>query len=416
MPENNSIDLVISFDTTGSMYPCLTQVRRNVQSLVQDLFNKVPELRVGIVAHGDYCDAGRPYDVCALDLTSDVSKICTFIQNVAPTDGGDQPECYELALRTARQMSWRSGKSKVVLLIGDDVPHGPTYPKNTQHIDWRNELQLLLEASINVYGVHAMPGIRRHSKQFYEEIAQKTGGFYLTLDQFATINDVITAVAVKQAGQTEFDAFVNQAQKSGKMNRNLSQVVGTLSGKRVAVAATVTDSSGRTLEAVPPGRFQILDVDSEAVISNFVTAQGVRFNPGRGFYQLTKSEKVQSHKEILQDKATGDLFTGRQVRDILGLPVGVDSRLSSKSLLDKYNIFIQSTSYNRKLVGGTKFLYEVEDAATRSAWLGSFTRTVNWHCSLNVASLVSAGSLLRPQESLPARAMPPPSQPRWDRS
>jgi hypothetical protein len=30
-------------------------------------------------------------------------------------------------------------------------------------------------------------------------------------------------------------------------------------------------------------------------------------------------------------------------------------------VLAKYTAFIQSTSANRKLMGGTKFLYEVED-------------------------------------------------------
>jgi hypothetical protein len=33
------------------------------------------------------------------------------------------------------------------------------------------------------------------------------------------------------------------------------------------------------------------------------------------------------------------------------------------SNLEKYSVFVQSTSANRKLIGGTKFLYEVEDWA-----------------------------------------------------
>ena len=53
---NNSIDLVISFDTTGSMYPCLAVLRETVAKAVKRLFKDIPELRVGIIAHGDYCD------------------------------------------------------------------------------------------------------------------------------------------------------------------------------------------------------------------------------------------------------------------------------------------------------------------------------------------------------------------------
>jgi hypothetical protein len=56
-------DICISFDTTGSMYPCLTQVRRNVNELITRLFNEVTDLNISIIAHGDYCDKGRPYEV-----------------------------------------------------------------------------------------------------------------------------------------------------------------------------------------------------------------------------------------------------------------------------------------------------------------------------------------------------------------
>ena len=39
------------------------------------------------------------------------------------------------------------------------------------------------------------------------------------------------------------------------------------------------------LRAVPPGRFQFLDVDKDIPIKNFVTENGLRFKAGRGFYE-----------------------------------------------------------------------------------------------------------------------------------
>ena len=197
--DKSAIDVCLTFDTTGSMYPCLTQVRRNCKETVKRLFADIEGLRVAVIAHGDYCDANSPYVTKIFDFSSDEKAVTSFIDKVEPTGGGDSPECYELVLHQARSLKWTSGKSKVLVMIGDDVPHGPTYAQNTKHIDWRNELGLLLEANINVYGVHAMPGCRKHSKSFYEEIANKTGGFYLTLDQFSTINDLIMAVCYKQS-------------------------------------------------------------------------------------------------------------------------------------------------------------------------------------------------------------------------
>lgn len=42
--------------------------------------------------------------------------------------------------------------------------------------------------------------------------------------------------------------------------------------------------------------------------------------------------------------------------------LGLDSHTARirPAALDKYAVFVQSTSVNRKLVGGTRFLYEVD--------------------------------------------------------
>src|SRR5204862_7711316 len=90
------VEVAFSFDTTGSMYPCLTQVRRNVKSTVTRLSEEIPGIRIGIIAHGDYCDARSTYVTRKLDLTENVSAICHFVETVQPTGGGDAPECYEL--------------------------------------------------------------------------------------------------------------------------------------------------------------------------------------------------------------------------------------------------------------------------------------------------------------------------------
>ena len=55
------VEVVFSFDTTGSMYPCLTQVRRHIKSTVTRLGEEVPGIRIGIIAHGDYCDKNVTY-------------------------------------------------------------------------------------------------------------------------------------------------------------------------------------------------------------------------------------------------------------------------------------------------------------------------------------------------------------------
>ncbi|MDP3276842.1 MAG: vWA domain-containing protein [Deltaproteobacteria bacterium] len=349
-----AVELVISFDTTGSMYPCLTQLRRSAEGVVKRLFKEIPGLRVGVISHGDYCDGDKM--ITMMDLTDDEKKVVKFINSAPQTGGGDLPEAYEQALHTARSMNWTAGRNKVVVLIGDDVPHEPNDKQNKDKVDWRNELNLLLEAGVHVYGVHAMPGIRKHSKKFYEQIAKLGGGFYLTLDQFSYITDLVLAVAYKQVSDEQLQKFEEEVVREKRMNKSLNSIFSTMLGREVKVEARVDG-----LQGVPSGRFQILDVDSDVVIRPFVESQGASFKPGRGFYQLTKSELVQERKEvILQDRASGEFFSGDDARRMIGLEVGERARIKPV-FFDKYLVFIQSTSYNRKLIGGTKFLYEVED-------------------------------------------------------
>jgi hypothetical protein len=367
-----TIDIVFSFDTTGSMYPCLTQVRRSLSNTVNRLFTDIPNLRIGVIAHGDYCDAHNTYVTKILNLTADKGEIVSFINGVGQTGGGDAPECYELVLHQSRtKINWNAGNKKVLVVIGDDVPHGPNYPGNVDKIDWRNELGLLIESGVSVYGVHAMPGIRRHSKPFYEEIANKTGGFYLTLDQFSSIVDLIMGICYKQDSNTAFQAYVDNLQTTSRLDRSLRD-----SFTRMGATGATMPSAPRTttvasaiptgLVAVPSGRFQVMNVDGNAAIKEFVESQGITFNKGRGFYQLTKAEDVQQYKEIiLQDPATGDFYNGSDARRILGLQPqtekgGTTERLHT-AMVNSYRVFVQSTSVNRKLIGGTKFLYEVVD-------------------------------------------------------
>lgn len=358
MSKPDPIDVLFSFDTTGSMYPCLTQVRRDVGKLVKKLFKDIPGIRIGIIAHGDYCDAGHPYVTKMLDICDDKDKIIDFVENVEPTGGGDCPECYELVLHQARSAAWSSGKSKVLVMIGDDVPHGPTYPGNTKKLDWRNELKLLLEAGINVYAVQALG--RRHATPFWKEVAQTTGGFHLELNQFSYVRDMIKAVCYKQQGDEQLQQFEQELVDAGQMSRGVDGMIGTLLGRKESERFKTTVGA---LGAVPGGRFQVMDVDRDVSIQDFVNEQGATFKKGRGFYEFTKRVKVQDYKEvILMDNATGDLFSGDKARQMAGIPIGETANVSPGSGdLAGYTCFIQSTSYNRKLIGGTKFLYEVDD-------------------------------------------------------
>jgi predicted DNA-binding WGR domain protein len=347
-----AVEVVFSFDTTGSMYPCLTQVRRNVKNTVTRLGEEIPGIRIGIIAHGDYCDERTTYVTKHLPLTDDVDAICRFVEKVGPTGGGDAPECYELVLHEARSQPWTPGATKAFVLIGDDVPHPPAH--NPGKLDWRQEASALTKAGVAIYAVQALNC--KHARKFYEDLARISGGFHVPLDQFSYVTDMVLAVCYRQTGPEQLQRYEEEVKTAGRMNRGLDRIFSTMLGR-----AATTEYGKVDLQAVLPGRFQVLDVDSDVAIKKFVEDNGLSFKKGRGFYEFTKVETVQGYKEIiLMDRASGDFFAGDKARELLGLPLGETARIRPTDL-DTYAVFVQSTSVNRVLQGGTRFLYEVED-------------------------------------------------------
>jgi hypothetical protein len=120
-------------------------------------------------------------------------------------------------------------------------------------------------------------------------------------------------------------------------------------------------------------KFQVMTVEEVQEIRNFVESMGCTFKKGRGFYQLIErtadgkanSEIIQANKEVIfVDKETGEANDNTEwCRKKLGIPFGVKGTvrpLQIPEVMDKYEIFVQSNSFTRKLDPGTKFLYELE--------------------------------------------------------
>jgi hypothetical protein len=115
----------------------------------------------------------------------------------------------------------------------------------------------------------------------------------------------------------------------------------------------------RQLEKLTPQEYAILAVSREEEIRPFVERKmRLVYNKGCAFYQMTKAETIQSHKEIcIRDRKTGDVYTGRNARDMLGIPHAEVRILPGAH--SGYDVFVQSTSVNRKLVPGTSVLVRI---------------------------------------------------------
>lgn len=119
------------------------------------------------------------------------------------------------------------------------------------------------------------------------------------------------------------------------------------------VASVMTDISQEVMI------FPVSANDNQALIRPFIEARiAGKMKRGASFYQLTKTEPVvQANKKILiRDKKTQSIYVGDAARQMLGLPTYGNIRLAPGNHGD-FDIFIQSTSVNRKLAAGTNLIY-----------------------------------------------------------
>ena len=348
---SDPIEIVFSFDTTGSMYPCLNEVRSQLESTVVALFDEVPNLRIGITAHGDYCDRNSTYVTKHLPLTNDVKSLVKFVQGAGRTGGGDAPECYELVLNEAQKYNWSTDSKKLLVLIGDEVPHPPAH--NPGRLDWREETRKLTKMGVLVHGVQCLN--RKHATPFYRDLAEMTGGVHIPLAQFNDSVEMFKAIVYQQESPEALQKYEETLVAKKGLTRSLETIFTALSRRDPK-----TGRFRKVEKCADAGRFQVVRIDVDQPIKDLVESIGAEFQPGRGYYEFKKRERIQSYKKIiLMNNETGDMYEDEAAREVLGLPADENIRITPD--FDKvWTVFVQSTSYNRKLRAGSRFLYEVE--------------------------------------------------------
>lgn len=222
------LDMVIAFDTTGSMSTYINAVKTHVKELVPKLFSSNPDLRIGIVAFGDYYDMeskdnfGNAYQV--LGLTNDENEIIKFINEAQNTSGGDSDEFYELVIKKiTEETTWRQGSTKAVLLIADAAPHEVGYSyrnivRNAQ-IDWREEAKKASELGIKFDTMTINPMY----VEWYKKLSAMTNGVSVPFNNSGKTSQVIEAAALSRGG-TRTKAMYKATMDSVKDDVELSAV------------------------------------------------------------------------------------------------------------------------------------------------------------------------------------------------
>ncbi len=396
-------DICFAFDTTGSMSGCISQVKNNIETIVKELFKNIPNVRISLVAFQDY---DFSYVWKAIDFTSDEGALIHFMRNMDSAhcitgrdigyedfSGEGIEECYEYVLHKVPSLNWSSESMRSLIMIGDAPPHSKEKAYN--NIDWMVELQNVKAKGINIYSVQCLSwGNRQNIKNFFKTIAKETNGYHLYLDQFTMIPTMMMAICYKQMGAEKLESYQNELKVSSSgVTNGMLQIFDVMLGKKTteeievenetkynyssSYSSSSSSSSSRrktaatstglenlkeedfVLKPSPPSRFQVIPVNNDEDIQTFASNNGLVFERGKGFYHFTKPELIQKNKEIvLREKSSGDFYEGNMCRKMLNLITYDEKKRIKPTDFPQYDVFIQSTSLNRKLMGNSLFLYD----------------------------------------------------------
>jgi hypothetical protein len=163
--------------------------------------------------------------------------------------------------------------------------------------------------------------------------------------------DTTSAQGVDDVGATVRTATDNYMRGRASGVRSTKTLFST---DATAVNAVTISQAG--LKSMAKGTYILVPVPTDSRIDEFTKACGHNYQVGRGFYQLMKREEIQATKDIVVvSKKDHKVYSGRDARQMVGLP-DMNVRVSPNHNAD-FDIFVQSTSINRKLIAGTRYLY-----------------------------------------------------------
>lgn len=321
-----------------------------------------------------------------LDESSSMSLLCRETVKVADQQMADMAALSTRLDQETRATVYTFANDVKCLFYDKDVlrlpsianhyqPHG-----STALIDATLKAIEDLEKTATLYGDHAFlvfvqtDGEENVSKRSALELQQKLKSlaanwtvaclvpnqkakFTATSFGFAAQN-VAVWDATSEAGMREAGETIRQATESYMTSRSM----GTVGTKTLfTMDATAVNHRTVTTNLRELSGFRVEKVTQPSVIQPFVESlkPKVPFVQGSVFFPLIKRERINDSKEvIIRHKVSGKIYGGPAARRLVGLPDTGEVSVSPQPNLE-YDVFVQSTSLNRKLIPGHEILIKV---------------------------------------------------------
>ena len=166
-------DVVLVFDTSGSMESALGEAKSEIQEVMSRLRGSISSVEFGVAEVRDTGEEVSGSYAWKLDqsVTSSTTAISEAINPLTAFGGGDSPEAYGRALYetdTNPSVGWRPGARHLIVLIADQVPHTPDVNEGVNEAFWaQNPFNTgeELEAPAGITNTQWAPGVNIQFKE-----------------------------------------------------------------------------------------------------------------------------------------------------------------------------------------------------------------------------------------------------------
>ena len=230
------IDVIVVFDTTGSMGSSITAMRNNAIATIKRLKEHSEDVRLAITTFRDLKEKSDLPHFKVKAFTSDLESAFAFLNDLTADGGGDQAEDQLEGISRGLELWEKEGNTpdripnKIIIVITDAPAHAPDSKGNTY--------KSIAERAFKVDPAHIYPiviGSDAGALATAKELAESTGGKVL---QTAKGEDA--AAAVLEAISTAESTYGGEAAPA-KATSTLTAVgiVGALAGAILLVIGIV---------------------------------------------------------------------------------------------------------------------------------------------------------------------------------
>jgi hypothetical protein len=216
------LNVILAFDTTGSMTQWVENVRDKMEYLAVGL-TRLLDVEVEVIGVGDHSDGSGLLQIHP--FTRDVDALRTSLHTMRATDGGDTPEAFECLFKVLNTVDYPV--PTVLVLVTDSIPHdmdGWTGDDDgcPYAIDWKTELDGLRAKLRKVWLVSCATDAKIVALQ--REMVGANG--LVRLDDMRRLVNLVMAMCMDEVGELDVFMGMLERQRGPERRREVLALLG----------------------------------------------------------------------------------------------------------------------------------------------------------------------------------------------